>query len=113
MSNDFWQTLDKLGSLCRIIIDRPRGTPHPRYPSFLYPLDYGYLEGTQSGDGRGIDVWLGTLPGKVVTAVILCVDLEKRDAEMKVLLGCTSDEAQQILAIHNSGEQAGILVARP
>jgi inorganic pyrophosphatase len=108
----FWHTLDALVTECKLVIDRPRGTPHPRYPSFIYPLDYGYLEGTRSGDGGGIDIWIGSLAGKVVTAAILCVDLEKQDAEMKVLLGCTLHEVQQILAVHNSGGQAGILLER-
>ena len=44
-----------------VIIDRPRGTSHPHYPTMVYPLDYGYLENTTSGDGGGIDVWLGSL----------------------------------------------------
>jgi inorganic pyrophosphatase len=110
--NHFWLTLDKLVAQCVLVIDRPRGSAHPRYPSFIYPLDYGYLDGSRSGDSGGIDVWVGSLPGNAVTAVILCVDAEKRDAEVKVLLGCTPEEAQQILTLHNSGGQAGILVKR-
>jgi inorganic pyrophosphatase len=110
--NDFWLTLDKLVAECALVIDRPRGSVHPRYPSFIYLLDYGYLEGSRSSDGEGIDVWVGSLPGNTVTAVILSVDAEKRDAEVKVLLGCTPEEAQQILAVHNSGGQAGILIER-
>jgi hypothetical protein len=39
--------------------------------------------------------------------VILTVDLEKRDAEVKLLLGCTPKEAEVIRRA-----QAGILVAR-
>jgi hypothetical protein len=30
-----------------------------------------------------------------------------------VMLGCTDQEAQQVLAFHNSGQQAGILIPRP
>jgi inorganic pyrophosphatase len=39
----FWRSLDSLVSESRLVIDRPCGTPHPRYPDFMYPLDYGYL----------------------------------------------------------------------
>jgi inorganic pyrophosphatase len=78
----------------------------------IYPHDYGYLENTQSGDGDGIDVWLGSLPEKTVTAVICTVDMEKRDAEVKILLGCTPQEAHEILETHNSGPQSGILLER-
>jgi inorganic pyrophosphatase len=40
---DFWCRLDDLVAHSRLCIDRPRGSPHPRYPAFVYPLDYGYL----------------------------------------------------------------------
>lgn len=109
---DFWQALDKLVAGSALHIDRPRGTPHPRYPNFIYPLDYGYLEGTQSSDGQGIDVWVGSLPEKEVCGVILTVDLIKRDSEMKILLGCTDSEMNLIQSLHNAGNQSGLLVRR-
>lgn len=43
---DFWLKLDQLVAASNLKIDRPKGTSHPRYPSFIYPLDYGYLEDT-------------------------------------------------------------------
>lgn len=113
----FWQALDALVSESHIIIDRPRGTPHPRYPDFLYPLDYGYLQGTLSNDGSGIDIWRGTLPDQRVTAVVVNVDLLKRDSEIKLLLGCTPEEQQTILRIHDQsswgGSQSALLIERP
>lgn len=108
----FWLNLDELVAACKVVIDRPRGTPHPRYPSLIYPLDYGYLAGTRSGDGEGIDVWVGSLPGRRVTAVVCTVDVQQRDAELKLLLGCTPQEAQTILTTHNAGAQASVLVER-
>ena len=108
----FWKRLDELVSTSKIVIDRPQGTAHPRYPEFVYPYDYGYLAGTASPDGGGIDVWVGSLEGRRVTAVICTVDLTKRDSEMKILLGCTPQEAKEILATHNSGPQAGTLITR-
>jgi inorganic pyrophosphatase len=75
-------------------------------------LDYGYLQDTQAGDGSNIDVWIGSLSSSNVTAVICSVDLEKRDTEIKILLGCTSSEAQDILNIHNIGFQSAILLVR-
>ena len=97
----FWRALDTLVETSALSIDRPKGSAHPRYPNFLYPLDYGFLAGTTSGDGAGIDVWVGSLPEQRVTALLCTVDLGKRDAEIKLLLGCTPQEAQDLLAIHN------------
>jgi adenine-specific DNA-methyltransferase len=84
----------------------------PRYPESRYPLDYGYLEGTRSGDGDGIDVWIGSFPEKRATAIIFTVDLEKRDGEIKILLGCTHEEMHLILAYHRVGSQSAVLLER-
>jgi len=40
-----------LASANPILLDRPKGTVHPRYPDLIYPLDYGYLENTFAGMG--------------------------------------------------------------
>ena len=109
---NFWDKLDRLVANGTIRIDRPAGSAHPRYPLFMYPFDYGYLEGAVSSDGGGLDVWVGSLPDRTVTAVLCTVDLEKQDAELKILLGCAPEEARQIAAIHNAGGQAGILIER-
>ncbi|MBN3957962.1 hypothetical protein [Nostoc sp. NMS8] len=111
-STEFWFKLDRLVAVSNLNIDRPKGTSHPRYPSFVYPLDYGYLENTRSGDGGDIDVWIGSLSSKKVTAIICSVDLEKRDTEIKILLGCTFEENQAILDIQNIGSQSAILLVR-
>jgi len=110
--NEFWLALDSLVATSKLIIDRPRGATHPRHPGFHYPLDYGYLQGTRSPDRDGIDLWVGSLEPARLTAIIVTVDLDKRDAEFKLLLGCTADEIQVALAVHNWGAQAGILLER-
>jgi len=56
----FWQTMTELAATNPILLDRPKGTVHPRYTDLIYPLDYGYLENTSAGDGDGIDVWIGS-----------------------------------------------------
>ena len=44
----FWQAFGELAAACKILIGRPRGSPHPRYPDLIFPLDYGLLGGTSS-----------------------------------------------------------------
>lgn len=57
----FWKAIEKLVRDSNIVIDRPKGTAHPRFPDFIYKIDYGYLENTSSMDQGGIDVWLGLI----------------------------------------------------
>jgi inorganic pyrophosphatase len=109
----FWDFLEHLIHVSELIIDRPKGTCHPRYPELVYPLDYGYLSSTTAGDGAGIDVWRGGLDDPHLSGVVLTADLEKRDAELKLLLGCSPDEIATIYNFHNNGTmRAEILLNR-
>jgi F420 biosynthesis protein FbiB-like protein len=109
---DFWDYLDTLVASSRLVLDRPKGSAHPRYPELIYPLDYGYLDGTRAGDGDGIDVFVGSDPARELHALALTVDLHKRDAEMKLLLGCTHAEQQIVLDFLNGATMRACLVRR-
>jgi inorganic pyrophosphatase len=108
----FWALADRLVAEGKLVIDRPRGSRHPRHPGLVYPLDYGYLEGTKAMDGAGIDVWCGTLAGRQVTGAILTIDLAKRDAEIKLLVACTREEAELAGQAHRAETQAALLIWR-
>lgn len=112
MPNTFWTHLETLIQTTELVIDRPKGSAYPRDVSVIYPLDYGYLKDTSGGDGEGIDVWRGSLAGGRFDAVVCTVDLDKRDAEIKLLLGCTADEKKVICAFHTGGTAAAMLIER-
>lgn len=112
MNGDFWTYLDKLVAESKIVIDRPKGSRHPRYAEIIYPLDYGYLDGTTASDRGGIDIWRGSRKTGKLSAVIMTVDLHKRDTEIKILLGCTEAEIQTILNFHNDQKMRATLVRR-
>ena len=109
----FWALLDKLVAENRLVVDRPRGSHHPKFLDCVYPLDYGFLEGTKSTDNAGIDVWRGKSPGLGVVAVIITVDHLKKDVEIKILLDCSREEIHAVQCFHNaSPEMQGILFER-
>ncbi|TFG72528.1 MAG: inorganic pyrophosphatase [Anaerolineales bacterium] len=107
----YWDFLTRLVTGSEIVIDRPKGSAHPRYPDFVYPLDYGYLKNTRSSDGDEVDVWLGSLNDKNINGIICTADIEDRDVEIKLLLGCTIEEIVMIIDIHNQGTQAAFFIA--
>lgn len=111
-SHEFWAYLDELVATSPIVIDRPKGSPHPRFAAVIYPLDYGYLEGTTTVDGGGVDIWLGSNDEKFLDAMICTVDLHKKDTEIKLLLGCSEDDKHTILDLVNSESMRGMLIQR-
>jgi len=109
----FWVAVDTIVGSSEIVIDRPKGSHHPHFPSIVYPVDYGYLANTRSMDGGGIDVWAGSLDRTKVVGIICTVDLQKRDSEIKVLLGCTAEETDKAHRFLNAGGQMkGLLIRR-
>ena len=56
-------------------MDRPLGSRHPKH-GFIYPVNYGYIPNTISGDGEEIDAYvlgefvpLDTFTGKVIAVI--------------------------------------------
>ncbi len=120
-SADYWDFLDQLVSSHPPVIDRPRGSAHPRYPEITYPLDYGYLRDTDTIDGGGIDVWMGDEKSTItnhaeevkVTALVLTIDLQKCDTEIKILLNCSEANVRTVLSFHNSNGMRALLISKP
>ena len=109
---DFWNAIDELVNTSEIVIDRPKGSAHPRFPDFIYRVDYGYLKNTASMDGAGIDVWVGS-GEKKIDAIMCIVDLMKRDSEIKILIGCTEEEKMEVYRTHNETQHMkGVLIRR-
>jgi inorganic pyrophosphatase len=111
-NEDFWKVLDELVNNSEIVIDRPKGTVHPKYSNFIYRVDYGYMKDTSSMDGTGIDVWVGS-GEKKIDAIMCIVDLMKKDSEIKILIGCTDDEKTIVYEMHNETPfMKGVLIRR-
>ncbi len=46
-----------IGNLVSVKIDRPLGSKHPKY-GFEYPVNYGFVPFTKSGDGEELDAYV-------------------------------------------------------
>lgn len=112
LNGGMFEKLDELLTTSTVVIDRPRGSTHPRYPEVIYPADYGYLNGTTSGDGQGIDMFVGTATGAGILATAITVDTLARDAEIKILLDCTPDEIDKVIQFLANTLHLGVHLVR-
>jgi len=110
MNREFWAYLQRLVDTSEWIIERPKGSMHPRFTSQPYPADYGYLLQTTSSDMHEADIWIGSLNGIKIDGVLCSVDLYKRDVELTILINCTDDEISEIEDFTNSGQMRTLFV---
>lgn len=94
-----------LGKTVRIEIDRPIGTPHPKHPEIIYPINYGYIPNVYGGDGEELDVYILGIEEKLefdVTANIIGIVYRKNDVEDKLVAApegavYTAEEIEKII----------------
>ncbi len=68
-------TIDYLNKIVDVKIDRPLGSKHPKH-GFIYPVNYGFVPNTVSGDGEELDCYilgvhepLDTFKGKCIAII--------------------------------------------
>lgn len=110
MAAEFWEFVEKLIASTSIMIDRPKGSSHPRFPDLTYPLDYGYLKHTTSMDDAGIDVWVGSESTQTIDGILATIDLQKSDSEIKLVIGCSESELDVIKKFHNTDQMRAIYI---
>ena len=100
------ESFDWLGWDARIAeqgttIDRPKGSVHPDFPHVIYPIDYGYVNGTTSTDGEEMDVFLGTATLRRLVGLELCRDVRKSADEIRLVYACTRSEVYLVHGFMN------------
>ena len=96
-----------LGKTVEIEIDRPIGTPHPKHPEILYPINYGYIPNVFGGDGEELDVYILGIDERIeegdrATAKIIGIVYRKNDVEDKLVaapegMEYTPEEIEKII----------------
>jgi inorganic pyrophosphatase len=106
-----WRRWESLILERGVVIDRPRGSSHPRYPEMVYPLDYGYIPGTIGGDGAEVDVFVGTASTGLCAALVTR-DAVKADTEIKLLWNLRREEVEAVRRFLNDGGMSATIVWR-
>ena len=111
-NNGFWEYLEKVVQNNEIIIDRPKGTRHPKYNNMVYEIDYGYIKNTKSMDNGGIEIFVGSENNKKIDTIVCTIDLIKNDSEIKILKGCTEEEKIKIYDFLNNSKYMKALMVK-
>jgi inorganic pyrophosphatase len=90
-----WATWEATWKKSGVIVDRPRGSSHPRYSKMIYPIDYGHIPSTVGGDDEEVDVFVGRTATGIVGA-IFTKDALKGNEEMKLLINMSKEEIYRV-----------------
>lgn len=80
-------TKEYLNKTITIKIDRPMGSRHPKH-GFFYPVNYGFVPNTTSGDGEELDAYLlGVFePVKTYTGKCIAIIHRTNDNDDKLII---------------------------
>lgn len=97
-----------LNTIVKVKMDRPLGTKHPKH-GFIYPVNYGYIPDTISGDGEELDAYvlgehlpLNEFTGKVIAIIHRTND---NDDKLVVVSDGKNYSDEQIRALTEFQEQ--------
>lgn len=103
MENKHDEGKDFLGKIVTVTMDRPLGSRHPKH-GFVYEVNYGYVEGTVSGDGEELDAYvlgehkpLETFTGRVVAVIHRTNDDDDKLVVMEDGRNYTDDQIEALV----------------
>ena len=74
-----------IGSIVKVIVDRPLGSCHPNHSDLIYSVNYGYVPGIMAPDGEeqdayilGIDYPVQEFTGQVIGVLHRLDDVEDK-----------------------------------
>ena len=94
-----------IGSIVRVIVDRPLGTLHPKHKDIYYSVNYGYIPNVLAPDGEEQDAYiLGVnkpvkeFIGKVIAIIHRFDDVEEKWVVAPENSSYTKDEIMKQVA---------------
>lgn len=74
-----------IGDIVKVIVDRPKGSYHPKHKDIFYTINYGYIEGVIANDGEeqdayiiGVNIPIQELTGKIIAIIHRFDDVEDK-----------------------------------
>lgn len=98
-----------------VMMDRPLGCTHPKH-GFVYPVNYGYIPGTVSGDGEELDAYvlgehkpLDKFEGEVIAIIHRTNDDDDKLVVMKEGRNYTDDQIRALTEFQEQYFESEIL----
>lgn len=108
----FWTKIDTLYSSGDFKLLHSKGTIYNQAPNIAFPCDYGVVQTLENGKEIPMEVFKGT-SSKKVDAVALCVNILTKKFEVKVLVGLSDEEIEEVLHFLNCTDfQKSVLIKR-
>lgn len=109
------ESREYLGKIVKVIMDRSLGSTHPKH-GFVYPVNYGYIPNTVSGDGEELDAYvlgehkpLETFEGRVVAIVHRLNDDDDKLVVMADGRNYTDDQIRALVEFQEQWFESEIL----
>ena len=101
--NYFWRFI-VIGSIVKVVIDRPLGSQHPKYMDMYYPINYGFVEEVIAPDGEeqdayvlGVAIPVKEFVGKVIAIIHRYDDVEEKWVVVPEGMSFTKDEIRNLV----------------
>jgi inorganic pyrophosphatase len=94
-----------IGSIVKVIVDRPLGTFHPKHKDICYSVNYGYIPDVLAPDGEeqdayilGINQPVREFVGRVIAIIHRFDDVEEKWVVAPENSSYTKDEIMKLVA---------------
>ena len=106
-----------IGSIVKVIVDRPLGSYHPKHKDIYYSVNYGYVPGVMAPDGEEQDAYIlgvhepvSEFAGKVIAIIHRLDDVEDKWVVAPENVSLTKEEIMQQVAFQEQYFQTEILM---
>ena len=106
-----------IGSVVKVIVDRPMGSYHPEHKNICYPINYGYIPGIIAADGEeqdayilGVNEAVSQFTGKVIAIVHRENDVEEKWVVVPDGIQFTKEQIEAAIAFQEQYFNSEILM---
>lgn len=106
-----------IGSIVKVIVDRPLGSYHPKHKDIYYSVNYGYVPGVMAPDGEEQDAYIlgvyepvSDFVGKVIAIIHRLDDVEDKWVVAPENVFLTKEEIMKLVAFQEQYFQIEILM---